>query len=402
MNSRLRALPALLVAAAAAFAPVLAQAQMIPIEDLRTNAADVTYFGVTQALFEDPPAPFAYFDSFLNPFVYNPDPNAGGHCEATAFQVSEFFPAGINASGSTTGGWAINPGGNYSALSFAYFGFRVDTCIEYQLDSWLLPGDLGESRIDVAIPNTNLAYQDIQSGEIHTTGRLPAGNYQVEGKSYIISDREYVDGPSYSIIWTCRPCITTLVAGQPRDVTVACGGTAVFSVAATGPLAGLTFQWRRNLIPLANSGHVAGATTQTLSINNACVADSGYYDVVLSDGTILEPSRLARLSVNTISGVEVPAEGPPRAFSIQAAGPNPFVGQTSFHYVAAKPLYATIAIYNAAGARIRSLAKSVLSGSGTVTWDGETDAGARAPAGIYFLRVEAGSIRESRKVVLVR
>jgi hypothetical protein len=124
--------------------------------------------------------------------------------------------------------------------------------------------------------------------------------------------------------------------------------------------------------------------------------------VVLSDGTIIEPSRLAELTVDTtISGVET-GDGPRPAFSIRAAGPNPFSGNTAFRYAAAAPLKATIAIYNASGARVRTLVAGVVSGSGTVRWDGNTETGARAPAGIYFLRAEAGSIRENRKIVLVR
>lgn len=398
MKSPLAArLVALLVASAATLAPVLARAQMIPLSDDRVNSAEVNAFGLTETVIKRPSAPFAFFQTFDSVTVENPDPDVGGSCEAEAFQVSQFFPAGISMSGTTAGGRSTGIVGDYTAQSYALFHFRVDTCIEYQLDAWYEPGDLGEGVIEVAAHGTTLAYQ---TGEVHTTGRLPAGTYDIHGDSFFLSDLEHVNGPTYSLIWTCQPCQASLIAGHPRNATIACGGTAVFSVVPASP--GLTYQWRRNLVPLTNSSHIAGASTQTLSINNACTADAGYYDVVLSDGTIIEPSRLAQLAVSTVSGVEAPSEGPPRAFSIQAAGPNPFVGQTSFHYAAAKPMHATIAIYNAAGARIRLLTKSVLSGSGTITWNGDTDAGARAPAGIYFLRVEAESIRESRKVVLVR
>ncbi|MGH7682568.1 MAG: FlgD immunoglobulin-like domain containing protein, partial [Candidatus Eiseniibacteriota bacterium] len=196
--------------------------------------------------------------------------------------------------------------------------------------------------------------------------------------------------------------ITTLVAGHPRAANVACGGTAVFSVVPTAGLTGLTYQWRRNLVPLTNSGHVTGATSQTLSINNACNADEGYYDVVLSDGTILEPSQLAQLSISTVSGAETPSEGPQPAFSIRATGPNPTSGPVSFRYNSTMPRQVTIGIYSATGARIRTLVRGMASGSGTVTWDGNLESGARASAGIYFLRVEAGSMHESRKIVLVR
>jgi len=234
------------------------------------------------------------------------------------------------------------------------------------------------------------------------TGRLAAGEYYIEGRSSLASTLEYLQGSTYSYFWTCSQCPSSLIGGQPRDLTVACGGTAVFSVTPLVPPGTLSYQWRRNLMPLSNNGHVTGATTQTLTIDNACVADSGYYDVVLSDGTIIEPSRLARLRVDTATGVEGPTGAPQRAFSIVAAGPTPFESGTSFRYAAAKPQHATIAIYNAAGARIASLADGVLAGSGTLTWDGRTGAGARAPAGIYFLRAEAGSFRESRKIVLLK
>src|SRR6185295_8525223 len=326
MKSPLAArLVVLLVASAATFAPMLAQAQMIPLSDERINSAEAHAFGLTESVIKRPSAPFAFFQTFDSVTVENPDPEEGGYCRATAFQTSQFYPAGINISGTTSGGRWTNTVGDYTAQSYALFHFRVDTCIEYQLDSWYLPGDLGQGVIEVAVPGTNLAYQ---SGEVHTTGRLPAGTYDIHGDSFIVSDLEHVEGPTYSIIWTCHACTTTLVAGHPRNVTIACGGTAVFTVTPTAGMSGLTYQWRRNLVALTNNGHVAGVNTQTLSINNACDADVGYYDVILSDGTIIEPSQLALLTVSTVSGVEAPGEGPPRALSIRAAGPNPFQGQT--------------------------------------------------------------------------
>lgn len=393
-------LAALVILVAALLGPAPVEAQMIPISDSRVNNVEAHAFGLTDSEVRFPSAPFAFFQTFDTAYVENPDPEVGGYCEATAFQTSQFHPAGINISGATSGGRWTSTVGNYSAQSYASFRFRVDTCIEYQQDSWYLPGDLGTGTIEVIVAGTTLAYQ---VGEVHTTGRLPAGTYDVHGDSYINSDLEHVEGPTYSIIWTCHPCITTLIWAPPQDQTVACGGTAVFTVQPTSPNGPLTYQWRRNLVPLTDNGHVAGATTQTLTIDNACDADAGYYDVVLSDGTIIEPSQLARLSVNTtISAVEAPSEGPRPAFSIKVAGPNPFSGRMSFRYNAAMPQRATIAIYNAAGAKIRTLAQGMVSGSGTVTWDGDLESGVRAPAGIYFLRVEAGSIRESKKIVLVR
>lgn len=398
----LRTCPLYLVAIAALLLASGAAADMIPLVDLRENSADATFLGVTDAQFHSPSAPFAYFQDSATAYVPHPDPEQGGYCSAGAYQVSQFLPNGISMSGSTGGNWYAIPG-NYSALSFANFKFRLDGCHEYQYDAWLDPGDFGESHLAVAASGTQLEYEGAPVGEVHTTGRLPAGTYEVEGKSYIITDRENTTGPTYTILWTCVPCTTTLVRSHPNSITVGCGGTAVFTVAPTTPVPpGLTYQWRRNLVPLTNTPQVAGVTTSTLTITNACTAEAGYYDVVLSDGTIVEPSQLARLDVITaVTGVdETDASQSP--FSVEPAGPNPFGAKTSFRFAASKPQHARIVVYNASGAVVRSLVDGMVSGAGTVTWDGTTRTGARAPAGIYFVRIEAGALRESRKVVLLR
>jgi len=381
-----------------------ARAQMIPLADVRENSADATAFGITDAQFHYPPAPFAYWEDNASAHVDNPDPEGSGFTDAGAYSISEFFPAGINASGGTGGSWQIVPG-QYSALSYVNFKFRVDTCFDYKMDAWFTPGDLGsspDSRVALGASGTNVDYQSTTS-EIHQTGRLPAGTYELEGKSYIISDQENASGPVYSIIWTCTPCTATLIRSHPPDRTVACGGTATFSVAPTTPVpSGLTYQWRKNLAPLANGGNLGGVTTPTLTISSACTSDEGYYDVVLSNGTIVEPSRLAHLVVITgVTGVDETETGQ-RLFSFESAGPNPFSAKTSFRYTATRPQYARIAIYTVAGSLVRSLVDGTVSGVGTVTWDGTTRAGSRAPAGIYFMRVDAGSNRETRKVVLLR
>ncbi|MGH7682288.1 MAG: hypothetical protein ACRENN_09925, partial [Candidatus Eiseniibacteriota bacterium] len=175
MNSPLAAkLVALFVASAATFAPVLAQAQMIPLSDDRVNSAEAHAFGLTKSSISRPSAPFAFFQVFDTVTVENPDPEAGGFSSAEAFQVSQFFPAGISMSGNTSGTRWTDTVGDYTAQSYALFHVRVDTCIEYQLDAWFTPGDLGTGEIVVGAHATTLAYQ---SGEVHTTGRLPAGEY---------------------------------------------------------------------------------------------------------------------------------------------------------------------------------------------------------------------------------
>lgn len=378
-----------------------AQGQMIPLEDRRVNHARVIFLGITDSQTETPPVPFAHFNSFLNPFVQNPDPEGSGSSDATAFQDSEFFPGGINASGSTGGSWYAVPG-TYDAVSLASFAFRVNTCVDYQLHAWLKEGDVpttGEVVLQTHPPG--VTYHDLTSGELHLSGRLSPGDYLIDGRSSFTTSAESVSGDTYAYFFTCLPCQNPLIIGQPIDRTVACdASSAVFSVTTSVPPAQLTFEWRRNGVPLVASAHVSGVSSPTLTIHDACTADIGAYDVRVSQATIVEHSRAARLDPNSTTDVE-PAPLAAGVVSLEMAGPSPFRGATSFRYAASGTTEATIAIYDVSGAKVRTLADRVVAGTGVLTWDGKTGEGNRVPAGIYFVRIDAGTLHGSRKVVLL-
>lgn len=100
------------------------------------------------------------------------------------------------------------------------------------------------------------------------------------------------------------PAITT----QPVSVTVAAGGTASFSVVATGTPAP-TYQWRKDGTALS------GATEATLRLSSVAAAQAGNYTVVvtnsagsvtssvaglaLTPASVPPPSRLSNLSILT-------------------------------------------------------------------------------------------------------
>ena len=72
-----------------------------------------------------------------------------------------------------------------------------------------------------------------------------------------------------------RPVIVT----QPVAVATCAGGEAVFSVGATLAEGTLSYQWRRNGVPLG----MPGAQTPVLTINPVNVPDLGSYDCVVSN-----------------------------------------------------------------------------------------------------------------------
>ncbi|MEW5922131.1 MAG: immunoglobulin domain-containing protein [Bacillota bacterium] len=96
-----------------------------------------------------------------------------------------------------------------------------------------------------------------------------------------------VDHGSYPVIQT-----------QPQDVTATIGGTATFTVAATGD-APLSYQWKKDGNNLTDGGNISGATTATLTISNAQVSDDGSYTVEVTNAAGSVTSNAATLTVNT-------------------------------------------------------------------------------------------------------
>jgi N-acetylmuramoyl-L-alanine amidase len=90
---------------------------------------------------------------------------------------------------------------------------------------------------------------------------------------------------------TSAPVITD----QPDTVTVNPGQTAAFTVAATGT--GLTYRWRRNGVNLSNGGAISGATTPTLTVTGAQLANTGFYTAAVTSGSSTSISDEAQLVI---------------------------------------------------------------------------------------------------------
>jgi len=85
------------------------------------------------------------------------------------------------------------------------------------------------------------------------------------------------------------------------------------------------------------------------------------------------------------------------------AAPNPFSERTSIHYRLGDTGPARLDVYDAAGARVRTLRFEALpAGAGTIDWDGANDAGAAVASGTYFYRLETRGGSGSGKVLLTR
>jgi hypothetical protein len=92
-------------------------------------------------------------------------------------------------------------------------------------------------------------------------------------------------------------CTGVGIASQPSAATACLGGSASFSVTATGT-APITYQWRRNGTNLSNGGNLSGADSAVLSIAGVLAGDYGNYDCVVTNACGTATSSAASLSTN--------------------------------------------------------------------------------------------------------
>jgi pectate lyase len=93
--------------------------------------------------------------------------------------------------------------------------------------------------------------------------------------------------------------VAPAIVVSPTNQAVNPGGTAVFSVQASG--GGLSYQWRRNGGNLTNSGTLSGATTATLTVSNVTTNGAGSYTVVVTNalGSVTSGAALLTVAANS-------------------------------------------------------------------------------------------------------
>jgi hypothetical protein len=114
-------------------------------------------------------------------------------------------------------------------------------------------------------------------------------------------------------------------------------------------------------------------------------------DLASSDGRLVA-AELAAVSVEL-----------PEGFSLHQNYPNPFNPETRISFDLPVAGQVRLSVYNVLGRQIRNLAVGDFpAGSHSVIWDGRDEFGGEAASGVYFYRLEAGEVRLSRKMVLLK
>ncbi len=122
-----------------------------------------------------------------------------------------------------------------------------------------------------------------------TAGQGP-GSYTITVRVTNAGSPSLSDTESFVVTVEAAPVIT----GQPQDQNVFPGGSATFTVTATGT-APLTYQWRKD------GGVVSGATGSSYTLANAQASDSGSYQVVVANALGSATSSVAMLMVSDVA-----------------------------------------------------------------------------------------------------
>lgn len=119
-----------------------------------------------------------------------------------------------------------------------------------------------------------------------------------------------------------------------------------------------------------------------------------------SEGTVTDSDQV----VLTVSGTSAVAQnGLPSKASLRLVGSNPSRGAVIMRAALPRAGEATLDVYNAVGARVRSVARRTFAaGLHDLTWDGADDAGREMPSGVYAARLRVGDEQRAVRIVRVR
>ncbi len=110
-----------------------------------------------------------------------------------------------------------------------------------------------------------------------------------------------------------------------------------------------------------------------------------------------QDGRLASLSYASGQGVV------PHAFELQRNYPNPFNPETTIGFSLSQDSYVRLVVFNVLGQEINVLVNDKLNkGDHLAIWDGRNKYGFPVASGVYLYRLEADSLAETRKMVLIR
>jgi hypothetical protein len=93
----------------------------------------------------------------------------------------------------------------------------------------------------------------------------------------------------------------------------------------------------------------------------------------------------------------------PSAYTLQQNYPNPFNAQTVIAFDLPRTTDIELTVINLLGEQVRTIAAGRLAaGTHHVVWDGTDAAGQLVASGMYFYRLQAGEVIQTKKMLLLK
>lgn len=110
-----------------------------------------------------------------------------------------------------------------------------------------------------------------------------------------------------------------------------------------------------------------------------------------------------RFPEDMMANVEAPTSEVNAIATLDGNYPNPFNPTTTVKFSMEESANVSIDIYNIKGRKVKTLVNDIQSaGSHTEIWNGTNDSGEVVGSGIYFMKMKAGNVESTKKMVLMK
>lgn len=168
----------------------------------------------------------------------------------------------------------------------------------------------------------------------------------------------------------------------------------------------------RDMIPDATGTSITISQGETLEFDRefACESplDPDYCRLVVwvqadnSGREILQGAAIMVDELDQITSVDEPTKLP-REFSLTQNYPNPFNAGTQISYNLEKNSRVDLSVYDILGQKIATLVNAEQStGTHQVTWNGTDEGGHEVASGVYFYKLNADGVSETKRMMLVK
>jgi hypothetical protein len=151
---------------------------------------------------------------------------------------------------------------------------------------------------------------------------------------------------------------------------------------------------------------IAEGALETISIEDGGSYWQNYGGTVDEPNNTVTSSGLNKLEILTLAPstlTDVDPRGIPKLTRLVSAYPNPFNPSTTIAFELNRSTRVNIAVFDVMGRKVATLKDEVMGPDRhTVTWRGVNDDGRRVASGVYFCRMVAADVRQTKKLAFVR